>query len=276
MAIRIVQGNQTPIVCIPGAGSSIISFNNFLNSLSTNYSLYGLQPRGLDFSSDEMPHGSVESAAAYNLNAINKLTSGGGIHLIGHSYGGLVAFEMAIRLQAQGRTVASLTLIDSDNPAKEDSQVREITEQEIFKSFIHAIEMTFEKPLNMDKCLLEPEIGQKLRHLHDALVKGGSMHARSHPDTLNGSFFAFSAALRTIYKPVSTYDGKVRLVLVRDPLLTQDENVMRQKTYEHEWRQWASELEVWHGPGHHYSILRAPYVSALSQWWRTGIKPIYA
>ncbi|WP_144395750.1 alpha/beta fold hydrolase, partial [Pseudomonas sp. Kh7] len=75
---------------------------------------YGLQARGL--AAGEVPHCSVEVAAACHAQAIEALYPEGPLNLVGHSFGGWVAHAMAIRLQAKGREVRSLTLIDSEAP----------------------------------------------------------------------------------------------------------------------------------------------------------------
>jgi thioesterase domain-containing protein len=38
------------------------------------------------------------------------------------------------------------------------------------------------------------------------------------------------------------------------------------------WRRWVSDVEAWHGPGDHFSVLRAPHANALAQWWRRAIE----
>jgi thioesterase domain-containing protein len=58
------------------------------------------------------------------------------------------------------------------------------------------------------------------------------------------------------------------LVLADDPSLdTAADQSAKQKTIEG-WRRYAPNLAVWHGPGNHLTILKAPYVQDLAQWWR--------
>ncbi|WP_293062502.1 MULTISPECIES: thioesterase domain-containing protein [unclassified Moorena] len=71
---------------------------------------YALQPPSLDGVSE--PFGSVEEVAAYYLQAIQSLQPSGPYFLGGHSFGVLVAFEMAQQLQQKGETVALLALFD--------------------------------------------------------------------------------------------------------------------------------------------------------------------
>jgi thioesterase domain-containing protein len=254
-----------PLLCVPGAGASVTSFNELVGAFGRRWPIYGLQPRGID--STEQPHSTVEAAALCNLQAASGLTAAGPVHLLGHSHGGLVAYEMACRLQAQGRPVASLTIIDSGPPETSAGIIRDVTETEIFGKFVDAIRLSFERPLPLDHDVLAAgQAEAQLRHLHGAMIHAGILPARSAPEMLRGPLSAFAAALRSAYHPVAPYAGQLRLVQVGDPKLDAIADRQQQRHAE-EWRRWAAEMEMWHGPGHHYSILRAPHVRALAEWW---------
>jgi thioesterase domain-containing protein len=67
------------------------------------------------------------------------------------------------------------------------------------------------------------------------------------------------------------YRGPVRLVLAEDPTLDAAGNLREQEAMLHGWRQFADPLQVWHGPGNHFSILKAPDVFSLAAWWHEGL-----
>jgi len=87
--------------------------------------IYGLQPRGLE--GELVPQSTVLAAAESYLRAINEIYPKGPIHLVGHSFGGWVAFEMAkLLVDAETKCViASLTILDSEAPDDVDAVVRE-------------------------------------------------------------------------------------------------------------------------------------------------------
>ncbi|WP_256349730.1 thioesterase domain-containing protein, partial [Pseudomonas gingeri] len=91
--IQTGRAGRTPIFCVPGAGDSVTGFIGLTDALGADWPLIGLQPRGLDGAG--APHSRVESAARHYLQAIEQSHSHGPLHLIGHSFGGWVAFEMA-------------------------------------------------------------------------------------------------------------------------------------------------------------------------------------
>jgi amino acid adenylation domain-containing protein len=262
--------DKIPLFCVPGAGASVTSFAPFVNSLRGRAPAYGLQPRGIDGA--ELPHYSVEAAAACNLRALDRLKSFGPVHLIGHSYGGSVVFEMARRLREQGRQVVSLTLIDSEPPSVEGRFARDVTTPEIRKQFVEAIALNFDIRVDVGDALLgSGESIQFIRHLHELLVKADVLPRSSDPDTLRGPLAAFATARRYLYRPAGPYFGKVRLALVSNVSLDRQKDAQRRNDYVAGWRRWVRDLEVWDGPGHHFSVLREPHVYALSDWWRAAV-----
>jgi thioesterase domain-containing protein/acyl carrier protein len=115
IAVRIQAGGERPpIFAVPGAGGSVLSFRALSEALGSDQPFYGLQAVGLD--GGMQPLGTVEATAAANVAAIRAIQPRGPYRLIGHSYGGVVAFEMARLLLEQGDEVADLALLDAVAP----------------------------------------------------------------------------------------------------------------------------------------------------------------
>jgi thioesterase domain-containing protein len=77
----------------------------------------GIQARGL--ASQEWPHATVEAMAAEYLREVKLWQPHGPYHLCGYSFGGLVAFEMALRLSLSGDKVGLVGLFDTKmNPRR--------------------------------------------------------------------------------------------------------------------------------------------------------------
>jgi len=104
------------LFAVPGAGGNVLSLRALARAFGPQQALYGLQSLGLDGAA---PAASVEQAAAANIAAMRERQPRGPYRLIGHSYGGTVAFEMARQLQAQGDDVAALILLDAQAPGRE-------------------------------------------------------------------------------------------------------------------------------------------------------------
>jgi len=103
-------GNKPPIFLAHGVGGRA-SFGELARHIHTAHPIYGIQARGVD--GMEPPFDRIEDMAAYYLDALNQLQPQGSCILIGYSFGGLVALEMAQRLSAAGKNVALLVLVDT-------------------------------------------------------------------------------------------------------------------------------------------------------------------
>ena len=261
---------EKPVFCIPGAGASVTSFVEFVNVLDGKWPIYGLQPRGIDIA--EQPHESVEDAALYNLHALVRLNLTRPIHLLGHSHGGLVAFDMALRLHEQGRSVASLTLIDTEPPDSIEEAPHQVSPAEIFREFTEAFEDTFDKTLDIDQAVIAS--GQArffVDELNAALIRARVLPLRNNIDMLRGSLATFTAACKDRYIPSRRYASTLHLVLVSprsNRRVSMDDVRKKWAIYAAKWRRHAAAVDIWHGPGHHFSILQAPQVYLLAKWWK--------
>ncbi|MFF5126975.1 amino acid adenylation domain-containing protein [Streptomyces syringium] len=100
-----------PLFCVhPAAGVSWV-YSGLLRHLPSDQPLYGLQAHGLT-RPDAAPASMAEMVEAY-LAQIRSVQPEGPYSLLGWSFGGVVAHEMAVRLQEEGQRVDSLILMDS-------------------------------------------------------------------------------------------------------------------------------------------------------------------
>jgi amino acid adenylation domain-containing protein len=109
------RGSQPPLFCIHPAGGNVLAFLPLARHLGPDQPLYGLQSRGLE--AGEEPDRGVEEMARRYLAEVERLRPAGPLRLLGWSFGGLVAYEMARRLRSRGREVAFLALVDTGAPA---------------------------------------------------------------------------------------------------------------------------------------------------------------
>ncbi|MFJ3410845.1 orfamide A non-ribosomal peptide synthetase OfaC [Pseudomonas protegens] len=270
--LRIQSGRpgHTPIFCVPGAGDSITGFIGLSEALGAEWPILGLQARGLDGCG--VPHGQVEVAARHYLEAITAEYPDGPLHLIGHSFGGWVAFEMAGALQAAGREVVSLTLIDSEAPGGNGALGRPYTTTAALWRLIESMQLAAGQDMGIDpERFAAEDDGMQMHLLHAGMVRVGLLSPRADPRAMHGPARTFASALRTRYQPRRPYQGKVRLVLADDPSLDAAGNRREQQGMVQGWRRQAAHLQVWYGPGNHFSLLKAPNVYHLAAWWHDGL-----
>jgi amino acid adenylation domain-containing protein len=104
-------GDRPPLVCVhPGAGTAF-AYVGLCRCLGDDQPCYGLQAPGLE--EGQQPLTSVEAMAELYLGALRQALPGGPCHLVGWSFGGLVAYEMARRVRSQGGSLGLLALLDT-------------------------------------------------------------------------------------------------------------------------------------------------------------------
>jgi len=109
--VRVQEGNaKRPFFFLHGdlMGGGLYCLQ-LARSLDPNRTAYAVQPFGPD--GRPIPH-TIEAMADAHLEALQTLQPEGPYHLGGFCLGGLIAFEMAQRLQARGQRVDSLIIIE--------------------------------------------------------------------------------------------------------------------------------------------------------------------
>lgn len=107
------QGSKPPFFCVHEIIGNAIYCQRMARYLP-DQPLYGLQPVGLE--GTQTPHTRIEEMAAHYIQEMQTVEPNGPYFLGGYSFGGLVAFEMARQLKAQGKTIAFLGLFDAHAP----------------------------------------------------------------------------------------------------------------------------------------------------------------
>ncbi|MFP2903699.1 non-ribosomal peptide synthetase [Pyxidicoccus sp. 3LFB2] len=108
-------GGSAPFFCVHPVGGNVLVYAELARLLGPDQPFYGLQARGLDGGAP--PAESVEEMAAEYVKAIRSVQPSGPYRLGGWSMGGVIAYEMARQLRAEGELVALLALIDAYVPA---------------------------------------------------------------------------------------------------------------------------------------------------------------
>ncbi|MFJ8162537.1 thioesterase domain-containing protein, partial [Streptomyces sp. NPDC096136] len=109
------RGKHAPLFCVHQGAGICWSYAGLLPFLSTDFPVYGLQAHALDHP-DELRR-SVEEVADDCIAEMMRIQPEGPYHLMGHSFGGILAHAISARLQERGEQVDLLVFLDSD-PAK--------------------------------------------------------------------------------------------------------------------------------------------------------------
>ena len=253
--ITIQQGNgRPPLFCLPGIGGNVLEFRGLAERLSPDQPVFGLRPAGLDDS--RSPHDSIVEMAAYAIEQMRTVQQRGPYHLAGFSLGGIVAFEMAIRLREAGESVALLALLDS-----------RLSSPPAYLSTLQKVRLHWQ-------ILWHSSRGERWRYLRErgrllaARIRRGDLR-RAKDDLVAG--LDLSPASRKVaqvhwqawceYQP-QVYDGPIALFIAQDdPELStawcDDARLC--------WNRWTTDkVDVCRVAGKHTEILQSDKVQALA------------
>ncbi|HKT30806.1 alpha/beta fold hydrolase, partial [Dyella sp.] len=248
------RSNSATIFCVPGAGASITSFADLMVALDPHVPVHGLQPRGL--CGVMAPHLDVTSAARAYLQAIKNVAPGGPYHLIGHSYGGWVALEMALQLEDAGERVLSTVVLDSQVPTLEPSEGKYSSDLDVLLRLVEIFELKLGIPLRLSLAELLPlDFNARLELLFDKLIAAKLMPPKTRLQTFRGIYRVFSRNLHTGYMPYRPYRGSFHVAVAGDV-----------STHPMHWHPYAPNARVWQAPGNHMTLLTRPHVEELAEW----------
>jgi acetoacetyl-CoA synthetase len=109
--VQLKAGTGKQPIFIANGLNGCASFSGLAKSIQTENPIYAIQARGVD--GLEEPFDRIEDMAQFNVDALNDLQPQGPYILIGYSFGGLVALEMAQRLSRNQKQIGLLVLVDA-------------------------------------------------------------------------------------------------------------------------------------------------------------------
>jgi thioesterase domain-containing protein len=245
------EGAQPPFFCVHGAGGNVLNFRDLAKYLGGDQPFYGLQARGVE--GKRAPHERIEDMAAEYVEAIRAVQPEGPYRIGGYSAGGVVAFEMAHRLRAQGETVALLALLDTFCPTLHDRPSKSFFEK--LRDHVRGIAehgWDYGRRYTRDRFNFEQNRLRRMQvALYEKLGKRLPIELRDIP-MVDAYFEAVSGYALTFYP------GKIALFTARD----------KGHVYDHVphhmgWEELAGELEVHKVPGTHDNLMQEPNVKVL-------------
>ncbi|MDN0194390.1 non-ribosomal peptide synthetase [Streptomyces sp. S.PNR 29] len=130
------RGSRPPLFCAHPAGGLSWPYAGLLSYLPDR-PLYGVQARRL--TDPDAVAGTMEEMAADYVREIRAVQPHGPYHLLGWSFGGMVAHAMATRLREEGEEVGLLVLLDTYVRAEGSREEAPAAgEQQIFGLLLHA------------------------------------------------------------------------------------------------------------------------------------------
>lgn len=105
------SGSKMPVYFVHGIGLNVMNFAEVAMYLDKNQPMYGIQALGLG---RELPPTSMAEIAQVYVSELIKHNPSGPYAIAGYSLGGFIALEMKKQLEATGRKVRALIMIDTN------------------------------------------------------------------------------------------------------------------------------------------------------------------
>jgi amino acid adenylation domain-containing protein len=246
-------GSKRPLFLVHPAGGHVFPYVHLAQFLGSDQPCYGLQARGVE--DGQAPHTRIEDMAAWYIQVLQTVQPTGPYLLGGWSMGGVVAFEMAQQLHAQGQRVALLALFDGRIPTPDETFPEEDAET------IVLVERYFGISFGPMESLAEFPKDEQLAFMLEQTKSAGLVpveldvsQARSFVELLRRDLRA------TQNYGLHLYPGRVTLFKAAEQLAgTSNDPTLG-------WSEWASGgVEVHVVPGNHANLMYEPHVEVLAE-----------
>lgn len=232
-------GSKAPLFCIHNINGEVVAYRHFVKQFGEERPIYGLRYS----ESEDVSQVTIAKLASGYITEIRKVQPSGPFHLIGHSLGGVIAYEMARQLTEQKECVQLLAMLDTKHPACYFNRFSPW--EKVYKNIKIAIKLS---PKQRFSFLL-----LKFRNMYEAVRRKFNVN-QPVEDTLQR---VLRDAMDS-YNPVP-YQGK--MLLFRASERDIHDIIIDEKLG---WEGLATAgVEVHHVPGDHGGILEEPYVMCI-------------
>lgn len=253
-------GSKPPVFLVAGIGGSVVNFELLARSLDPDRPVYAIETHGLDQRNSVLTK--VEDMANVYLSEIRGIQPSGPYHLVGYSFGGVIAYEMARQLKSSGEQVGVIGLIDTSEHHYQGRVIAGLRPaqrwQTVYKDRLRRLIFG---PRRFDAFAVR---------LRDAAVRAAfvlfaklgrplPLHVGNSEDR---NFYALDQ-----YFP-QPYDDSIHLFRCTGTDRFDGEDPLRG------WGQLAEQVIVREVPGQHGIVLRPPYVHALGETMEACLRSV--
>jgi amino acid adenylation domain-containing protein len=259
-------GRRNPFFWVHPIGGSVLCYFELARVLGPDQPFYGLQaeqdPAG-------EPAAGIEEMASRYIAAVREVRPLGPYRLGGWSMGGLVAFEMARQLSAQGEWVEILALVDVLAPSGNGSGGNG-GGTDLIRAFASNLVGPSGKPLSLSESSGSGGEQEVLRRVFEWAQRERVLPGDLGFSDVEQRFRIFKANRRAIHGYVAReYPGSMALIMAKE--------TFGEAGGAHGWDALAAggvDLRV--VPGDHFSLLRRPQVEVLGGHLRDWIGSLEA
>ncbi|HEX8273747.1 MAG TPA: amino acid adenylation domain-containing protein [Longimicrobiaceae bacterium] len=261
------DGGLPPLFGVHPAGRSVAAYVRLARHLGADQPVFGIPDLAEDLSRP------IPEIAAEHLASIRSVQPRGPYYLAGWSFGGFVAYEMAVQLERQGERAAFVGLMDTMSPLLAQCELSTGHDLELVISNAVDVATQVGRPFTVDRAALEGlDPDEQVRRVVEALHAQGA----APPDYDAAALQESCDIIRLRKVSLSGYvPGPYRgtLTLFRASVVEDEHRgfLARNTASEEElrtlgWSRLASApVEVHQVPGAHVTIGTEPHVRVLAQ-----------
>jgi amino acid adenylation domain-containing protein/non-ribosomal peptide synthase protein (TIGR01720 family) len=268
------EGSKTPLFFVHAHGGGTIAYYHLAQQIGNDQPFYGLEAPGLD--GQREPLSGIPEMAAYYLKELRRIQPLGPYRLGGHSFGGLVAFEMAQQLNKEGTEVDTLAILDApapvpgNKPYDADGFSRSGDAATIMVGIATLVERVVGKNLGVTHEALDPLTSEEqMSYFLEKLKSVDFVSPDAELSMIRGFLAVDRASTHAFGSYISqaqVYPGAMTLFVSEDiaagDFRAKDRKLRNDPTLG--WSELVSgELEAHTVPGDHISMLNQPHVQTL-------------
>ena len=210
---------RRPLFCVHSVGGEVVSYRELARHLGPGQPVYGLQ-------SPDPPLRDIREMAARYVAALHEVQPAGPYRIAGWSMGGIVAYEMARQLEAEGEKTEVLAVIDAASPDRWVGEP-ERSDTEMVTLFATALEQLHGGDLDLPPGFELPDLDLDGLDADAALAialdlgrQVGLLSANLELAELRRLFERFQANRRALssYREPFSYGGEIHLFRATDHL----------------------------------------------------------
>ncbi|WP_431952178.1 amino acid adenylation domain-containing protein [Nocardia lijiangensis] len=230
-------GTEPALFCVhPSAGVSW-AYLGFAEALAPGRPIYGLQAP--DLGGAEAPARSIEELADRYIREIRAVQPAGPYHLLGWSFGGLIAHAIATKLDNAGDTVGVLALLDTDCADIDGDSIEQLSAGAFVSAFgpifgVHDVpaDASAREAADLIRArlgevsLIDADVIERIAHSYNASAR---IRAGYRRPVFDGDMVYFSATVDTsdLFGPVGWQPYVTGEVVNHDVEVTHDELTAR-------------------------------------------------
>ncbi|HRV96618.1 MAG TPA: AMP-binding protein, partial [Anaerolineae bacterium] len=267
---------KTPFFCVHGFGGGVVGYGELARLLGPEQPVYGLQAKGIDGNED--PDTDIETMADRYIKAIRSVQPHGPYYVGGYCYGGVVAYEMARQLKAQGEEMAVVAIFEGYAPLRGSNHESLWCSPKLMMDFMRNVPYWFLDYLSLNRKQMGQRLTRKIRsHWKIFLRKREISVTWNANDIIDDTDHISDYHLRVMethirarsnYSP-GPYNGAVTL------FRTRSQSLSRTPDFTMGWKKLArGGVVIKRIAGSHHNILEQPHVQSLAEKLKESLRQI--